>query len=47
MHVQRDAVAAISKYQAQNYLNDMIEDHEQKQEAAAQQAAVAAKIRAA
>ncbi|MBS1972699.1 MAG: hypothetical protein JSU04_20500 [Bdellovibrionales bacterium] len=47
MHVQKDAVAAISKYQAQNYLNDMIEDHEQKQEAAAQQAALAAKIRAA
>ncbi len=47
MHVQRDAVAAISKYQAQNYLNDMIEDHEQKQEAAAGQAALAAKIRAA
>jgi hypothetical protein len=32
MHVQRDAAAAITKYQAQNYLNDMIEDHEQKQE---------------
>jgi len=40
MHVQRDSAPAISKYHAQNYLNDMIEDHEQKQE-------LAAKIRAA
>lgn len=46
MHVQKDAVAAISKYKAQNYLNDMIEDHDQKQEAAIQQAELAAKIRA-
>jgi hypothetical protein len=46
MHVQKDAVAAISKYKAQNYLNDMIDSHEQKQEAAAQQAALAEKIRA-
>lgn len=40
MHVQKDAVSAISKYKAQNYLNDMIEEHEQKQE-------LEAKIRAA
>lgn len=40
MHVQKDAAAAISKYKAQNYLNDMIEDHEQKLE-------LEAKIRAA
>jgi len=32
MHVQRDAIAAIAKYQAQNYLNDLIDDHDQKQE---------------
>lgn len=46
MHVQKDAVAAISKYKAQNYLNDMIEDHEHKQDLANQQAELAAKIRA-
>lgn len=46
MHVQKDAVSAISKYKAQNYLNDMIDNHEQKQEVAAQQAALAEKIRA-
>jgi hypothetical protein len=32
MHVQKDAAAAITKYQAQNYLNDMIDEHAQKQE---------------
>lgn len=31
MHVQRDAVQAIAKYQAQNYLNDMVDDYDQKQ----------------
>jgi len=46
MHVQRDAVQAITKYQAQNYLNDMIEDHEQRQEESLQKAEIAAKIRA-
>ncbi|WP_413287798.1 hypothetical protein [Bdellovibrio sp. HCB337] len=35
MHIQKAAVQAVSKYQAQNYLNDMVEDYEQKQELAA------------
>lgn len=46
MHVQKEAAALISKYKAQNYLNDMIDDHEQKQAEAVKQAELAAKIRA-
>ncbi len=35
LHVQKDSVPAITKYQAQNYLNDMVDEHKQKQEATA------------
>jgi hypothetical protein len=31
MHVQKEAAQAISKYHAQNYLNDLVEDYDQKQ----------------
>jgi len=31
MHVQKDALQAVSKYQAQNYLNDLVDDFDQKQ----------------
>lgn len=30
MHVQKDAVKSISKYKAQNYLNDLVDDYDQK-----------------
>lgn len=33
MHVQKEAAQAVSKYHAQNYLNDMVEDYEKRQEA--------------
>ncbi|MGZ3745645.1 MAG: hypothetical protein ACXVBQ_17400, partial [Pseudobdellovibrionaceae bacterium] len=31
MHIEKNAAEAVTKYKAQNYLNDMIEDHEQNQ----------------
>jgi len=30
MHIQKEAAQALSKYRAQNYLNDMVEDYEKK-----------------
>ncbi|MBK9322804.1 MAG: hypothetical protein IPM97_07650 [Bdellovibrionaceae bacterium] len=30
MHVQKDAAKSISKYKAQNYLNDLVDDYDQK-----------------
>lgn len=45
MHVQKAAVTDVSKYQAQNYLNDMIEDHEKKQGTASEGPLPSTKVR--